>query len=178
MCQDGPDIPGLTAADNAVFTLLCKDFIARDELGVDAEKVAEQVRSQGITSEAYAESIEQLEEHHYIQAVQPLGEERIPMNVLFSGFERYLRAALPNYTDLIVSVAREIVARDTGNANVSRDMLAGALRQQKAIIGHILRVLEQEGKITLWRLPNGAGEVRVMSVTVTLKREYGEPAAG
>jgi hypothetical protein len=133
-------IPGLTDVDSFVFKLMCEELMSHEHhvlWPLNSETFKEQIWKLDISEENLSEIIEVLENRGYIEVGRVWGGGVYNLRITDYGLDQYARMYLPEYENIIKSVALEIAnhSRQTG------EQIAKSLEQPRLIVDHILREL-------------------------------------
>ncbi len=160
-------VPGLTWVDSLVLKLSVEIAIEEEQgKHIDVPDVIERALTFEVPEDEVLESLEVLDRNGYhIEAKLSGGGRRYHyFEITTYGFEEYARVYLPDYEDLIMSVASQIINYDKKN----NKEIYEAVKQPKFIIDSILDVMKARGWI---RIAYAIGGWRhVSEVSAEMKR--------
>jgi TIR domain len=145
-------LPGLYSTDTRVLQIAGDIALEQDHRMIDSLAVLERCAVDGITEEAFLESLQVLEEHGYIEVARTFGAGISGMSaftVTLAGLEEYASAFVPQYDDLAQRVIAELV---NAPDQVTDGAIGRAIDAPRLLVEHILDMLDARGLVKLTKL--------------------------
>ena len=161
-------IPGLTAADSALLTLLAEEAISASTLlSVPWQAVVKGAASQGLDEDMATESLAVLEQRHYAKRRPVIsGGAIVGVELTRRGFQAVADTIVPNAGTARQRIIASLVNTPTGSTVV--DDLAALTATPPLFVQQFLRQLESQGHLKV--VLNLGGFSRVTAISPALKR--------
>ena len=158
----------MTTIDSVIFEMACRIAIEADNNLIDPARLVPAVAEKGVSETQIMESQEILEGRHYIELHLTAGPPHVyAFSITLFGFDQYVQAAIPDYSQLCADVARLLVREEcTGHRDTAQ-----ALGQPVFLIEHIFRSFEHNGLVRLAESFSGGIYLDVRWVSPELRRK-------
>ena len=155
-------LPGLYSTDTCILHLAGQLAVETDQHLVDSADLLTRASSDGISEEAFLESLLVLEEHLFIEIVKTFGSGIAGMSAFTLtrlGLEEYCGTFVPNYSGLQKRIVGELVNTGSG----SDGELAEELGTTRLIAEHVLDELAARNLIRVTKMTGPATSVDYIS---------------
>lgn len=157
-------IGGLNNIDSLVLRLSCEEVLKTGDALVSPECIFLKDEKLLVPEEELNDSLEVLDGNGYIKLIRTIGGGLMPYQITTYGFDVYANTEVQNYQGKIAAVVSAIVNEKL----TSNDEIQERLSENKAIVDHILNVLENNGHIKQAQLIGGLSHI--FYVSPSLKR--------
>jgi hypothetical protein len=157
--------PGLASIDGYVLFTAAEWTIDRDEHFVDPTEMFLKAEPPVIAKDLLSDSIDILENEHYVNVSRHLGPGPYSFQVTEWGLELYLANHFPNY-DAVVRGVMALLANDEMKAS---DKIALRLGAPHRVVKHIFNRLDADGDVMLSKSLSAV--VHVIEVAASLRRK-------
>jgi hypothetical protein len=157
-------IGGLSKIDSLVLRLACEHVLAASTDLIDPMIVFVKEDKPIVPEQELRDSMEILEQHHYIYISHTFGGSLDRFRISTSGFETFAQACISDYQDLVVEVASCLVNKRL----MDNQSIIAELDQPRILIDHILDVLEAYGHLKQSKAMGGLHHIH--SISPSLRR--------
>lgn len=159
-----PLISGLTRVDDLALRVVARIQIDEEAGLVDWEQLRAEPALQDVPQEELLDSLDILEQHHYIKIGRVLGAPLSHAVLTDYGFQRFAQAYVDGYQDVVARIVALLV-----NENVRQNgELATRVGKSSAFVDFVLNLLESNKHIKVARYIDGQSEV--LDVSASLRR--------
>ncbi len=163
----GTAVAGLPPTDAVVLRLICAGTLGAPDAFLDLGDLAATAAKEGLSEEAFTESLEVLAEQGYVNAPRALNPRFNGMLAVTATSEGLLvsaEATLPDYDEMVRAVAAEVRqgATDSGIAVVTG--------RPVPLVEAVLDRFEARGWLSLTKMAGGMGHAYVDRVSPQLRR--------
>jgi hypothetical protein len=167
-------IGDLTRIDSIIFEHACRIAVEQGHAdGIDADRLIGDLNAQDISEAQIMESQEILEGRFYIELYSVMGPPHVyDFKITTHGFDQFANAGIPNWGQLLASVARILVREVIQNqGQTSKHAIADELQQPKFLVEHVFKVFKSKGWIKYGESIGGDLFMDVFWVSPELKRK-------
>jgi len=136
-------LPGLTEIDSIVFKLIYDYAIEIGQPSVASKDIIGRINAFDIDNLLFIESLEILDDYHFLKAERTLGGNIPFIRTTITGFELYAKNFIKNYPDMVSVVKQKIVNEDMKNSR----QISEASTIPPIIVDYILDILTVKGFI-------------------------------
>lgn len=157
-------IQGLSTVDSIILTFACQRVMERNHPQIQVAALEELMNAEQIARDTFEDSLEILHRRGYIDLLRGFGSRLADFMVLFEGFEKYARQAIPGYSALITDVGYAVVNGDFGDSRKYAERREAPLYLVNHALGFLTR-LDLVGTAHC-----GKGTFEVLRVSPELRR--------
>jgi hypothetical protein len=137
-------LPGLYSTDTLVLRAAGDMALEGDSLLIRSKELLPRLKAQGVTPDAFLESLHVLEDHWYVEVHRTMGsgiDAASSFNITVAGLDLYAQEFIAGYRAMLTKVVAELV-----NGDMAGDrQIAEATGVQRMLVEHIFDVLESRG---------------------------------
>jgi hypothetical protein len=154
-------LPGLSKLDMLVLKASCEKSIERGHSFVGTSDILKTLEEHGISQSQVFESLEILNQKHFIQVQSEGGDHIDFFRIRHYGFENYARVFMKNFDELVSQILTSIVNRDLS----TNHEIAQNLDIPKAVVDYILDIFESRRYIEMSKTMDGTVSINEVSVS-------------
>lgn len=144
-------LPGLYSTDTLVLRAAGDMALEGDSLLIQSMELLPRLQAEGVTPDAFLESLQVLEDHWYVEVHRTLGsgvEAASSFSMTVAGLDLYAQEFIPGYGEMLTKVVVELV-----NGEKAGDrQIAEATGVQRMLVEHNFDVLESRGLVRVSKM--------------------------
>ena len=159
-----PLIASLTRVDDLALRVIARIQIDEDAGLVDWERLRAEQEIQEVPQQELLDSLDILEQHHYIKIGRVLGAPLPHAMLTDYGFQQFAQAYVDGYQDVVGRIAALLVNEDVRQ----NEELATRVGKPRAFVDFVLNLLESNNHIKVSKYIGG--QSHVWDVSASLRR--------